>query len=76
MNNLFESLDAWHSDEVRGNKVYFADAVKEGIKDLIDNVEVDLENFEGERTDYVKLGIKMLRTKLKDALEINHEEKQ
>jgi len=24
---IIESLDTWHSDKVRGNKVYFADAV-------------------------------------------------
>jgi len=31
---FIKSLNAWHSDTVRGHKVYFADAVLEGLKEL------------------------------------------
>ncbi len=34
IDEMIESLDAWHSDTVRGHKVYFADAVLEGLKEL------------------------------------------
>ena len=32
--DALDSLNTWHSDEVRGHKVYFADTVEYGI-DLI-----------------------------------------
>ena len=32
--DALESLNAWHSDELRGHKVYFADAVEYGL-DLV-----------------------------------------
>ena len=31
---IIKSLNAWHSDTVRGHKVYFADAVLEGLKEI------------------------------------------
>jgi len=34
IDEMIESLNAWHSDTVRGHKVYFADAVLEGLKEL------------------------------------------
>ena len=34
IDEMIESLDAWHSDTLRGHKVYFADAVLESLKEL------------------------------------------
>jgi len=34
IDEMIKSLNAWHSDTVRGHKVYFADAVLEGLKEL------------------------------------------
>ena len=36
---FIKSLDTWHSDKVRGHKVYFADAVLEGLNDLFPKYE-------------------------------------
>ena len=33
--DALESLNAWHSDELRGHKVYFADAVEYGLDIVI-----------------------------------------
>ena len=41
---VLESLNAWHSDKVRGHKVYFADAVERALDEIFAEVgEVILE---------------------------------
>lgn len=39
--DILESLNAWHSDEVRGNKVYFADVVEE----VLENIELQIQKL-------------------------------
>ncbi len=36
-----KSLDAWHSDKIRGHKVYFADAVKIALRKVSLNKEAN-----------------------------------
>ncbi len=36
---VLESLNAWHSDKIRGNKVYFADAVEGALDETLAEVE-------------------------------------
>ena len=60
IDEMIKSLDTWHSDKVRGHKVYFADAVLEGLNDLFpkcqnnnikDSPQSNLELVKGERNN-------------------------